>query len=197
MPETNYLGGKKTSEIFGVHQRTLYQWEKKGWIKTIRTMGGKRLYDINSYARGEKIASKEDNKLDICYVRVSSQGQKDDLERQIKYMEKRYPKHVIIKDIGSGINMNRKGLNKIIDWAIEGRIREVVVAYKDRLARFGYSQIERIIAKYSQGRIKIKDKEYYDIFIYIISTIFLVFLYCEYQEISRNKYTSIYPNLYD
>ena len=97
--------------------------------------------------------------MDICYVRVSSQGQKDNLERQIKYMEKRYPKHVIIKDIGSGINMNRKGLNKIIDWAIEGRIREVVVAYKDRLARFGYSQIERIIAKYSQGRIKIINQQ--------------------------------------
>jgi len=32
-----YLGGKKASEMLGVHQRTLYQWEEKGWIKTIRT----------------------------------------------------------------------------------------------------------------------------------------------------------------
>ena len=38
-----YLGGKQTSELLGVHQRTLYQWENKGWIKTIRANGGKRL----------------------------------------------------------------------------------------------------------------------------------------------------------
>ena len=74
-------------------------------------------------------------------------------------MKKKYPNHIIIKDIGSGINMNRKGLNKIIDWAIEGKIKEVVVAYKDRLARFGYSQIERIIKKYSNGKIIIINKK--------------------------------------
>ena len=99
------------------------------------------------------------NKLSICYVRVSFNSQKDDLERQIKYMKKRYPNHTIIKDISSGINMNRKGLNKIIDLAIEGKIEEVVVAYKDRLARFGYTMIERIIEKYSNGKIKIINKK--------------------------------------
>ena len=94
----------------------------------------------------------------ICYVRVSSNKQKDDLERQIKYMKRRYPTHKIVKDIGSGINLNRRGLNKIIDWAIEGKIKEVV-AHKDRLTRFGYSQVERIIKKYSGGEIKVTNKE--------------------------------------
>ncbi|AYV85324.1 MAG: putative resolvase [Satyrvirus sp.] len=150
-----YLGGKQTSEILGVHQRTLYQWEKKGWIKTVRTNGGKRLYDIEPYLK-QKEAEKE--KLNICYVRVSSNGQKNDLERQIKYMKKKYPQHIIIKDIASGINLNRKGLNKIIDLAIEGKINELVVAYKDRLTRFGFKMIERIIEKYSNGKIKIINK---------------------------------------
>ena len=154
-----FLGGKKASEVLGVHQRTLYQWDKKGWIKTIRTEGGKRLYDINSYLNKKGTESKEEHKLNICYVRVSSNGQKNDLERQIKFMKKKYPKHKIIKDIGSGVNLNRKGLNKIIDMAIEGKIREVVVAHKDRLARFGYTLIERIIEKYSNGKIIILDKE--------------------------------------
>jgi predicted site-specific integrase-resolvase len=149
---TSYLGGKKASELLGVHQRTLYQWDEKGWIKTIRTKGGKRLYDVGSYLK-EKESNEESNKMNICYVRVSSNSQKDDLERQEKYMRKRYPDHKIIKDIGSGINMNRKGLNKIIDLAIRGCIREVVIAYKDRLARFGYDMIERLIKKYSNGEI--------------------------------------------
>ena len=38
-----YIGGKEASKILGVHQRTLYQWEKKGWIHTIRTLGNTRL----------------------------------------------------------------------------------------------------------------------------------------------------------
>ena len=153
-----YLGGKKASQLLGVHQRTLYQWEEKGWIKTIRTKGGKRLYDVGSYLN-EDNDDDDDEKISICYVRVSSNSQKDDLERQIKYMTKKYPNHTIIKDIGSGINLNRKGLNKIIDLAIDGKIKEVVVAYKDRLARFGYSHIERIIGKYSGGKIKIINKK--------------------------------------
>jgi putative resolvase len=155
---SKYLGGKQASESLGVHQRTLYQWEKKGWIKTIRTKGGKRLYDVNSYLKDKKKEA-DDEKICICYVRVSSYGQKDDLERQIKFMKKKYPNHTIIKDISSGINLNRKGLNKIIDLAINGKIKEVVIAYKDRLARFGYTMIERIIEKYSNGKIIIINKK--------------------------------------
>ena len=32
---SKYVGGKEASEILGVHQRTLYQWEEKGLIETI------------------------------------------------------------------------------------------------------------------------------------------------------------------
>ena len=152
-----YVGGKKASEILGVHQRTLYQWEEKGWIETMRTDGGKRLYNVEGYLR-EKNGETLEGKMKICYVRVSSNGQKDDLARQIEYMKERYPTHVLVKDIGSGLNLDRRGLNKIIDWAIEGKVEEVVIAYKDRLARFGYSQIERIIKKYSGGEIVIENK---------------------------------------
>ena len=41
---------------------------------------------------------------------MSSNKQKEDLERQIKYMKEKFPTHIIIKDIGSGLNYKRKGL---------------------------------------------------------------------------------------
>jgi predicted site-specific integrase-resolvase len=41
--------------------------------------------------------------------------------------------------------MNRKGLRKIIDYAIIGEIEEIVVVYKDRLTRYGYELIEYLI----------------------------------------------------
>ena len=39
--DKKYVGGKEAIELLGVHMRTLYQWDKKGWIETIRTNGGK------------------------------------------------------------------------------------------------------------------------------------------------------------
>jgi predicted site-specific integrase-resolvase len=73
-------------------------------------------------------------------------------------MVKRFPKHIVIEDIGSGINLNRKGLRKIIKYVIKGKIEEVVVAYKDRLARFGFELIEDLIKVYSNGKIIIVNK---------------------------------------
>ena len=37
MNTANYIGGQEASKILGVHQRTLYQWDAKGDIETIRT----------------------------------------------------------------------------------------------------------------------------------------------------------------
>lgn len=169
-----FVGGKNASEIIGVHQRTLYLWEKKGLIETIRTVGGKRLYNVEKYIKKQECLENNNNinlcdnldeldkkkeKLNICYVRVSSNGQKDDLERQKEAMKKIYPTHILIEDIGSGLNLNKRGIKKIITLAIDGKINEVVVAYRDRLTRFGFELIEELIQKYSNGKIKILNEK--------------------------------------
>ena len=77
-------------------------------------------------------------KQKIIYARVSSQGQKDDLERQKKLLQYKYPKYMLIEDIGMRLNLNKRGIRKIIDLAINVKIEEVVVVHKDRLARFGF-----------------------------------------------------------
>jgi len=183
-----FIAGSKASKILGVHQKTLYAWEEKNIIETIRTPGGKRLYNVKKYlSEVQKNKKKEtikkniednvagtedieklleildDTKKKIVYGRVSSNGQKDDLTRQVALLQQKYPEHELITDIGSGMNLNRKGLRKIIDMAIRGEIEEVVVVHRDRLCRFGYELIEDIISKYSNGKItiieEIEDKE--------------------------------------
>ena len=157
--------GKEASKLLGIHERTLYLWDKAKKIETIRTPGNKRLYNITKFLSDRKpndnninINESDDynninEKIKIVYVRVSSLSQKDDLERQKNYMIKKYPNHYLIEDIGSGINFNRRGLRKIIKLAIGGKIEEVVIAYKDRLTRFGFELIEDLIKEYSNGRI--------------------------------------------
>ncbi len=164
----NYVSGKKAQEILGVHVQTLYNWERAGKLETIRTASNQRRYNVSkylaTYGKGDYSSDDEkdeteddDNKLNICYVRVSTLGQKDDLERQKKYMKKKYPKYRLIEDIGSGINFNRRGLRKIIKYAIAGRINKVVVANKDRLTRFGFELIEDLVKEYSNGKIILDD----------------------------------------
>lgn len=165
---TEYVSSKKAKELLGIHSQTLYQWEKKGWIDTIRTPGNHRLYNVQKYLKerecvsdtssyNEKDLPKE--KMKIIYARVSSIGQKTDLERQINVLKSLYPTYFLVTDIGSGMNMNRRGFRKMIDWVIEGKVEEVVVMHKDRLARFGYDLFEDLLDKYSNGRIKIVSKK--------------------------------------
>ena len=158
-----FISGKEASKILGVHQKTLYNWDKLGHIETIRTPGNKRLYNIKKFIqeRTKKNLKLEpiEAKLNLCYIRVSSNSQRNDLERQKEYMKQRYPTYKIIEDIRSGINFNKRGIKNIIKLAINGKINELVVAYKDRLTRFGFELIEDLIQTYSDGKIIVINKK--------------------------------------
>ena len=152
-----------------------YNWEKSEKIEIIRHSDrGKRFYNVEKYLNENKIKTekdlkeednqennnlKEDKKINICYVRVSTIGKKDDLERQKTYMKNKYKKYEIIEDIGSVINFNRRGLRKIINLAIDKRVNKLVVAHKDRLTRFGFDLIEDLIKKYSNGQVILDDEK--------------------------------------
>jgi hypothetical protein len=167
----NYYTPKDASKKLGVHWQTLRNWEKQGKIKTIRSPGGKRYYDINNFMTDIENNSdiKENNNNDveenknirrkICYCRVSSYSQKPELENQIKYMTEKYPNHEILYDIGSGINFNRLNLNKIINYGIKNELEELTIAYKDRLCRIGYELIEKILIENSNTNIIIENDE--------------------------------------
>jgi putative resolvase len=154
----SYLTRKEATKILGIHYHTLYKLAEKKEIETAK-IGSRQLYNVNKYLQSKKIININQVRRKICYCRVSSSKQKEDLNRQIEQMTKKYPEYELIKDIGSGLNMNREGLNKIIDYAIKGEIEILVIAYKDRLVRFGYEMIERIIKDYSSGIIKIENSK--------------------------------------
>lgn len=153
------LTSKQTCERFNVCQRTLTRWINKGTIKFTRTKGGHKRYICRKIISEPRTLTFRETGRYICYARVSSASQKKDLERQIEYLRNKYPKHEIIRDIGSGINFKRKGFNSILDSAIEGNVREIVVTYKDRLCRFGFEFFERIISTYSKGEIVVLNQQ--------------------------------------
>jgi putative resolvase len=50
-----------------------------------------------------------------------------------------------VTDIGSGLNEDRKGFKKLLRLAVERKISRIVVAYPDRLTRFGFKTIEELL----------------------------------------------------
>ena len=71
-------------------------------------------------------------------------------------MREAYPGHEVIEDIGSGINFRRKGLNALLERVLRGSVSEVVVAHRDRLARFGFDLIEWLCVR-SGTRVVVLD----------------------------------------
>lgn len=109
------------------------RWEETGKIQAIKTPSGQRRYDIQGY-----IAQFVSERVDIIYCRVSSRAQKPDLERQVEALFAKYPKAEIIAEIGGGLNFKRKKLLAILGRVMSGTVSHLIVAHKDRLARFGF-----------------------------------------------------------
>lgn len=129
---------REAKNHYKCNHKTIWKWADDGIIKSFVTPGGQRRYEIVEKISGIKT-------INYCYCRVSSAKQRDDLERQIKSMRAEYPDHRIVTDIASGINWKRKGLKTILESAMRGTCGQVVVAHRDRLARFGYELIDWIL----------------------------------------------------
>ncbi len=74
----------------------------------------------------------------VIYARVSSRAQQPDLNRQVAALSALYPNAEIVSEVGGGLNFKRKKLLALLERIFKGDVRMVVVAHKDRLARFGF-----------------------------------------------------------
>jgi predicted site-specific integrase-resolvase len=52
-----------------------------------------------------------------------------------------------VSEQASGINSERRGLTKIIDLALVGRLKTLFIEREDRLSRGSYALIARLLAK--------------------------------------------------
>ena len=84
----------------------------------------------------------------VCYARVSSSQNKDNLERQadriVKYANASgFSVSNVIKETGSGLNDNRPKLTKLLT---DIEVTHIIVEHKDRLTRFGFNYIKNWMA---------------------------------------------------
>lgn len=147
----SYIPLRKAVEFLGLHPHTLRKYADEGKIKSIKNEAGQRLYDVESYQRGATESTF------ICYCRVSSTKQRDDLQRQVEFMRERYPDAEIIKDIGSGLNFKRKGLQALLVRLMRGDKLTLVIACRDRLCRFGF-ELFQFMVEQNGGELVVLDQ---------------------------------------
>ena len=150
-----------------MHPNSLRNWEKRGLIKPIRLPGGQRRYSMDELNRllssgqlpGEPEAA-------VLYARVSTKKQADagNLERQMERLRQYargegYSIRAEFTDVASGLNQKRRALSNVLKLAEQGEYKKLLIEYPDRLARFGYSYIERHLKYCGVEVIAIAEKE--------------------------------------
>jgi len=138
----------------GIHYNTAYRWFHQGKIPNARKMhSGTILVD--------EIKENLTNDKTYIYCRVSSSSQKEDLLSQVERCEQfclanGWAVEKVYKEIGSGMNDNRKQFNKLLSL----RPGRIVVEHKDRATRFGFNYIETLLKQLGTEVVVIhRDKE--------------------------------------
>lgn len=184
-----YIKSKDARQQLGVTDATLRHWASTGKINYIRVDDeGNRLYDVDKFIQDREKEQK--SKKSYIYCRVSSYSQKDDLERQTKFLKDKYPEHEVIQDIGSGINFRRKGLNKILVNTMQGLVSEVVVAHRDRLCRIAWEHFDWLF-KFNGVNLIVEDKQEYSPELEFTDDLFAVIhVFSSRHNGLRRKYTT-------
>ncbi|OIJ14930.1 hypothetical protein BKP37_07010 [Anaerobacillus alkalilacustris] len=150
-----FLTQKEVLKTLNITRPTLLRWEEKGLISPIFLDSGHRRYrkeDIDRLTGSVMLseAGSSSKKKCVIYSRVSTKKQQEtgnlkrQTERLIEYANaNNYHVLEVFEEVASGINENRRALQRLMKKVSKEDIEVVLAEYKDRIARFGYEYIER------------------------------------------------------
>lgn len=126
------------AEQLGISYKTAWRMWKRGELDAYQLPSGTVVIKQNSLVSGVAI-----------YVRVSSSENKSNLESQAERLTqyalaKGYQIKHIVKEVGSGVNDNRKKLIELLnkdDYSI------ILCEHKDRLTRVGFNYLKVLLNK--------------------------------------------------
>lgn len=140
---------------------TLQRWDREGILKAHRSPTNRRFYTHDQLSK--VLGVKETQRIAISYCRVSSRNQKDDLLSQQKAVAAFCTSAGIainesISEIGGGLNLKRKQFVRLMSMIEARAIHTLVVAHKDRLARFGMDWFEHYLEHHGCNLVVINNE---------------------------------------
>lgn len=138
-------------QILKITRQTLTKYVKEGRVKVTVKGNGQYDYDSDSVY---KLLNKDIERKTYIYARVSTAKQKWDLENQVQLLktfcfQNGYILNGVYQDIASGINFEtRKDFFDLLDEVLAGKVKRVIITYKDRLSRVGFELFSYLFAKH-------------------------------------------------
>lgn len=161
----NLVSSKVFTQKYNITSVTLRNWYKQGKVKGLKISDRKYLYDLDSLqleSNDDSYLTNKDARKSVIYARVSTVGQKSDLDHQIQVIEQYMISNGvrvsdIYKDVASGLNDDRKDLNRLISDIVDCKIDTVYITFKDRLTRFGFGYLQTMFKKFGTSIVVLNE----------------------------------------
>ncbi len=133
----------------GISYQTAWRMWKRGQLNAYQLPTGTIVVKIEEESTSVDLIA-------CIYARVSSAENKKNLDAQAERltnyaMAKGYRIYKVVKEVGSGLNDNRKQLAKIL---VDDHYQILIVEHKDRLARFGTNYLSVIIIRKNRQKTR-------------------------------------------
>jgi len=143
----------RAAKYVGRHPKTMQALDRSGVLPAKRTATGRRYWDradLDAYLGRTSVVAP---RRSVAYCRVSSQAQRPDLKNQRRIVEefciaKGLGNVEFIEEVAGGLNFKRPKFVQLFDDIVADQLAVLVVAHKDRLARFGFDLLRHLCASH-------------------------------------------------
>lgn len=152
---------KEWARLEGLHPQTVWKWCRQGTmpVPVEQTPTGMWLIHDPKYETASQ-PNPADSRT-VCYARVSSGDQRNDLQRQADRLKAfalgmgvEHPE--IVTEMGSGMNDRRRKLNRLL---ADPTVGTLIVEHGDRLARMNAGLVESALKAQGRRIIVVDDTE--------------------------------------
>lgn len=156
------MRAKEWAALEGLHEQTVWKWCREGRMPVpTERVGGLWLVHDPKY---EVPPVPTAGTRTVCYARVSSSDQKADLQRQADRL-KAFAINLgasdikTVAEVGSGMNDNRRKLNKVL---ADPTVGTIIVEHRDRLACMNMGLVESALKAQGRHILVVDDTEVND-----------------------------------
>lgn len=145
------MKAKEVLQILRVSRPTLTKYVREGLVKVTLKGNGQYDYDADSVYQ---MLNKDVERKTYVYARVSTSKQKHELDNQVQLLktfcfQNGYVLNGVYQDISSGISFEKRTqFFELLDEVLAGKVKRVVITYKDRLSRVGFELFSHLFAKH-------------------------------------------------
>ena len=145
------MKAKEVLQILRVSRPTLTKYVREGLVKVTLKGNGQYDYDADSVYQ---TLNKDVERKTYVYARVSTSKQKHELDNQVQLLktfcfQNGYVLNGVYQDIASGISFEKRTqFFELLDEVLAGKVKRVVITYKDRLSRVGFELFSHLFAKH-------------------------------------------------